>query len=211
MNPAELGRWTRQAWRLLAVAVAILVLSAIGPRDRTTWWLEVAPVVVGGAICAATARRFPFTPLVQWLLLLHAVILCVGGHWTYAEVPLGNWVRDALALSRNPYDRLGHLAQGFVPALIAREVFLRLAIVRRGAWLFVIVTAIALAISAAYELAEWAAAETMGQAADSFLGTQGDPWDTQWDMLCALIGAVTSQLLFGRMQERALERITVEQ
>jgi putative membrane protein len=203
----ERARWTRSAWRLLAVAVVVLIVSGIAPRDRATWWLEVAPVVIGGTLCAATARRFPFTPLVQWLLLIHAAILCVGGHWTYAEVPLGNWVRDALSLSRNPYDRLGHLAQGFVPALVAREVFLRRAVVRRGAWLFTIVTAFALAISAAYELCEWLAAETMGQAADSFLGTQGDPWDTQWDMLCALIGAITSQLLLGRVHARMVARI----
>jgi putative membrane protein len=193
---------------LFVAALAILVVSGIAPADRATWWLEVAPVVVGAAVLLATRRHFPWTPLAKALMLVHALVLCVGGHWTYAQVPAGNWLRDALGLARNPYDRLGHLMQGFVPALLAREVFLRRAVVRRGAWLFFLVTCFALALSAAYELFEWLAAVTLGAGADSFLGTQGDPWDTQWDMLCALVGAVLAQLALARVQERQIERLT---
>jgi putative membrane protein len=194
---------------LCAVVGAALLVSGIAPRDRITWWLEVFPVLLAAPILFATAKSFPLTPLVYTLIAVHALILILGGHYTYAEVPLGFWVRDALGLARNHYDRLGHFAQGFVPALIAREVLLRTSPLRRGRWLFFLVTATCLAISACYELIEWWAALAGGAAADGFLGAQGDVWDTQWDMFLALLGAITAQLALGRAHDRALARLAV--
>jgi putative membrane protein len=188
---------------------AALFVSGIAPRDRTTWWLEVSPVLLAAPILAATAARFPLTPLAYTLIAVHALILCLGGHYTYAEVPLGFWARDALGLARNHYDRLGHFAQGFVPAIVVREVLLRTSPLRRGRWLFFLVTATCLAISACYEFIEWWTALLGGQAADAFLGTQGDVWDTQWDMFLALVGALTAQLLLARTHDRALARLGV--
>jgi putative membrane protein len=192
---------------LLAAVLVTLAASGVGPADRLTWLLEVAPVLVAVPILVATRRRFPLTPLLYVLLALHAAILAVGGHYTYAEVPLGFWVRDALGLARNHFDRLGHLAQGFVPALVARELLLRTSPLRPGRWLFVTATAVALSISALYELVEWWAALVLGQGADAFLGTQGDPWDTQWDMFLALLGALLAQLLLAPVQDRQLARV----
>jgi putative membrane protein len=192
----------RAAAAALAVAVAALGWSGLAPRDRLTWLMEVAPVLLAIPVLAVTFHRFPLTPLLYALLGVHAVILCVGGRYTYAEVPLGFWVRDALGLARNHYDRLGHLAQGFVPALVAREVLLRTSPLRPGRWLSVLVTAVALAISALYEFVEWGAAVALGQGADAFLGTQGDPWDTQWDMFLAFLGAMLAQALLARVQDR---------
>jgi putative membrane protein len=193
---------------LLAAVAAVLVASGVAPHDRTTWWLEVFPVLIGAPILVATAARFPLTPLLYTLLALHAVILCVGGRYTYAEVPLGFWVRDALGLARNHYDRLGHFAQGFVPAILARELLLRTSPLQRGRWLFFLVTATCLAISAFYEFIEWWAALLGGVSADAFLGTQGDVWDTQWDMFLAMIGALTAQLALGRAHDRALAKLS---
>src|SRR6266849_5935641 len=173
---------------LLALLAAALLFSGISPRDRFTWVLEVAPVLVGVRILTATYRRFPLTPLAYRLLFLHTLILVVGGHYTYAEVPLGFWMKNALGFARNHYDRIGHFAQGFVPAIVAREILRRKVRLRPGGWLFFLVTCVCLAISATYELFEWAMAVMTGVKADAFLGTQGDPWDTQWDMLWALIG-----------------------
>jgi putative membrane protein len=184
-----------------------LAWSAINPHDRFTWFLEVLPVFIGAIVLAATYRRFPLTSLAYALLAIHAVILLVGGHYTYAEVPLFNWIRDAFGLARNDYDRLGHFVQGFVPAIIAREVLLRRSPLKPGKWLFFIVVCICLAISASYELFEWSVAELTGTAADSFLGTQGDPWDTQKDMAMALIGAPTALLLLSGLHDNALQRI----
>jgi putative membrane protein len=167
--------------------------------------MEVAPVLLVAPILVATYRRFPLTPLLYRLLFLHALILILGGHYTYARVPLGAWVQDAFGLARNHYDRLGHFAQGFVPAMAARELLLRTSPLRRGKWLFVVVVGIALAISACYELIEWWAALAGGEAATDFLGTQGDPWDTQWDMFMALIGAITAQVLLARRHDRELQ------
>jgi putative membrane protein len=192
---------------LLLLTLAALAASGIGPKDRATWLMEVAPVLLVLPVLVATRRRFPLTPLLYVLLALHAAVLCLGGHYTYAEVPLGFWVRDALGLARNHYDRLGHLMQGFVPALLAREVLIRSSPLRPGRWLAFLVTSVALAISAAYELVEWLAAVLLGQGADAFLGTQGDPWDTQWDMFLALCGAVLAQVLLGRAHDRALARL----
>jgi putative membrane protein len=192
---------------LLAAAVALLALSAIGPRDRFTWILEVAPILIGIPILVATRRRFPLTPLAYRLLFVHAVILMVGGHYTYAEVPLGFWVSRALGLARNHYDRLGHLAQGFIPAIVAREILVRRSPLRPGRWLFFLVTCVCLALSATYELVEWWTAVATGEGATAFLGTQGDPWDTQWDMFLALVGAILSLLLLSRLHDRQLKRV----
>jgi putative membrane protein len=192
---------------LLAAVAAVVALSGVGPKDRLTWWLEIAPILIAVPILVATWRRFPFTPVVYVLVALHAAVLAVGGHSTYAEVPLGFWVRDLLGLARNPYDRLGHLMQGFVPALVVREVLLRTSPLRRGKWLFVLGTGVVLSLSAVYELVEWWTAVILGQGADAFLGTQGDPWDTQWDMFMCLVGAVLAQLLLSRVQDRQLARL----
>lgn len=192
---------------LLGLTLLALVVSGIGPHDRTTWWLEVFPVVLGVPLLIATRRRFPLTPLLYVLLFVHGLILMLGGHYTYARVPPGFWVQDLLDLSRNHYDRLGHFAQGFVPAILAREVLLRRTPLRPGGWLFLLVCSVCLAFSACYEFFEWWAAVIGGSAADAFLGTQGDVWDTQWDMFLALVGAVTAQLLLARLHDRQRQRL----
>ena len=201
-------RW-REPAILLVTGLIALVVSGIRPYDRATWLMEVAPIMIGAPILLATARRFPLTPLVYRLIFLHALILILGGHYTYARVPPGFWVQDLLGLARNHYDRLGHFAQGFVPAMIARELLLRSTPLRPGKWLFVLVASVALAVSACYELIEWWAALLGGEAATDFLGTQGDPWDTQWDMFLALIGALSAQLLLARRQDRELAALAV--
>jgi putative membrane protein len=198
---------SRKQWALVVLVALLLVWSGIAPFDRFTWWLEVAPVLIGAPILFATRRSFPLTMLVCVLIALHAAILIVGGRYTYALVPAGDWVRDALGLARNPYDRLGHFAQGFVPALIAREILLRKSPLRAGGWLFFLVTCVCLAISALYELVEWWSALATGEAASAFLGTQGDVWDTQWDMFTALIGAILAQLLLAGWHDRQLARM----
>lgn len=189
---------------LLCIPLLVLVWSGIAPHDRATWWLEVAPVLIGLGILIPTYRRFPLTSLLYWLIVVHAIILMVGGHYTYAMVPAGFWVQEFLDLSRNHYDRLGHLAQGFIPAILAREVLLRTSPLRPGKWLFVIVTSICLAFSAFYEMLEWWAAVIGGEGATDFLGTQGDVWDTQWDMFLALLGALSAQLILSRTHDRIL-------
>jgi putative membrane protein len=192
---------------LLALGVFFLVVSGIHPKDRYTWILEVAPAIAAAIVLVATYRRFPLTPLAYRLILIHACILMVGGHYTYAEVPLGFWMQRTFGFARNHYDRIGHFAQGFVPAIVAREVLLRKTPLRRGGWTFFLVTCVCLAISACYEFVEWWTAVASGSAADAFLGTQGDPWDTQWDMFFALIGAVTAQLTLSRVHDRELARL----
>jgi len=189
---------------LLGIGAALLVLSGIGPKDRLTWVLEVAPILIAVPLLLATASRFPFTALTYRFIFLHALVLMLGGHYTYAEVPPGFWVQDLFDLSRNHYDRLGHFMQGFVPALVAREMLLRLTPLPRGGWLFALVTASCLAISACYEFIEWWAALAGGESAEAFLGTQGDVWDTQWDMFLAFLGAMASQLALGRSQDQQL-------
>lgn len=198
-----------EALTLLALTAVALVASGAAPADRTTWLLEVFPILVAAPILVATARRFPLTPLVYRLIFVHALILMLGGHYTYARVPLGFWMQDLFGFARNHYDRIGHFAQGFVPAMVAREILLRRSPLTRGKWLFVIVTALCLAISACYEFVEWWAAVLGGSAADAFLGTQGDVWDTQWDMFMALIGAVTAQLLLAGVHDRQLAKLDV--
>jgi putative membrane protein len=190
---------------LLVVGLVLLVVSGVAPKERLTWWLEIFPILLALPALLATARRFPFTPLAYRLVFLHACVLMVGGHYTYAETPLGEWLRQWFHLSRNPYDRIGHFAQGFVPAIVAREVLTRV-VGLRGGWRFFLVTSVVLAISAAYELVEWASATVLGAGADAFLGTQGDPWDTQWDMFTALVGGVVAQLLLARAHDREMQR-----
>ena len=192
---------------LLALVAIVLAWSGIGPKDRLTWWMEVAPVLVAVPVLVVTRRRFPLTPLVYVLVAIHAAVLCLGGHYTYAEVPLGFWVRDLLGLSRNHYDRLGHFFQGFVPALVVREVLLRTGAVRRGRWVPFLSASVCLAASALYELIEWRAAVGLGQSADAFLGTQGDPWDTQEDMATCLVGSVCSLALLSRWHDRSMARV----
>jgi putative membrane protein len=190
----------------LLVAAGATALSRVGARDPSTWLMEVAPTLIALPLLGLTWRRFRFTSLVYVALAVHAAILATGGHWTYAEVPLGAWARDALGLSRNHFDRLGHLAQGFVPALVARELVLRTSPLRSGKWLVALVTLSVLGISACYEFVEWWAALLLGQGADAFLGTQGDPWDTQWDMFMALCGALLAQVTLGRWHDRLIAR-----
>ncbi len=189
---------------LLCLTLVVLAWSGYAPRDGYTWLLEVAPVLMALPILLFTYRRFPFTSLAYCLMTLHGIILMVGGHYTYAEMPLFNWLRDTFDLARNHYDRLGHLAQGFIPAIVAREVLIRTSPLRPGKWLFFLVTCFCLALSAFYELIEWRVAVTSGDQAVAFLATQGDVWDTQWDMFLALVGALASQLLLGRWHDRQL-------
>ncbi len=206
---AQGARDSRLLPALFVAAALVFIWSAIGPRDRFTWVLEVLPAVAALPILYFTRERFPLTPLVYILIAIHAMILMVGGHYTYAEVPLFNWLRDAWGLARNHYDRVGHFAQGFVPAMIAREVLLRRTPIRAGGWLFTIVTSICLAISALYELVEWGVAAATGEAAEAFLGTQGDPWDTQKDMALCLAGAIVAQFLLRRWHDRELALLEV--
>jgi putative membrane protein len=189
---------------LLCVVVLVLVWSGTGPHDRLTWVLEVVPVLIAIPLLAWSARRFPLTPLVYVLIAVHALILMYGGHYTYALTPLGDWMRDTFGFSRNHYDRIGHLMQGFGPAIVARELLLRTSPLRPGKWLFALVTLSILGVSACYEFTEWWAALLGGDSAGAFLGTQGDVWDTQWDMFLAGCGAMTAQLLLARVHDRQL-------
>lgn len=192
---------------LLVFATIVFVWSGVRPHDRFTWLLEVFPAVLAGAVLVATRRRFPLSRLLYVLVAIHAVILMIGGRYTYALVPFGEWMRDWFGFERNHYDRIGHFAQGFVPAIGAREILVRLSVVRRGAWMNAIVVSICLAISAAYELLEWFVAAMTGTAAEAFLGTQGDVWDTQKDMLMATIGAIAALLILSRLHDRSMRAV----
>lgn len=191
----------------LAIYFAVLIWSGIAPKDSFTWFLEVLPALIGLIVLAASWRRFPLTPLAYWLVLAHMLILMVGGHYTYAEVPLFDALRDVFHWQRNNYDKVGHVAQGFVPALLAREVLLRLAVVNGRGWLNFLVLCFVLAVSALYELVEWAVAAASGDSAVAFLATQGDEWDTQSDMALALLGSVLALALLTRMHDRQLARL----
>lgn len=191
----------------LLLLAPVLVWSWISPFDRATWWMEVAPVFIGVPIMLATARRFPLTTFLLVLLWLHCVVLIVGGHYTYARVPLFDWLRDLTHGARNNYDKVGHFTQGFVPAILTREILIRLSPLRGSRWLGFLVGSVCLAFSALYELIEWLAAVAMGGAADDFLGTQGYAWDTQTDMFLALIGAIVALLFFSRLHDRALAKL----
>lgn len=192
---------------LLVLVCGALVWSGIAPADRLTWLLEVIWVLVGLPILWLTRSQAPLTRLLYWLIAAHCLILIVGGRYTYAQVPIGFWLQEAFDLARNHYDRLGHFAQGFVPAMLAREVLLRNTALQPGGWLFYLVTCTALAFSAFFEMIEWWAALIWGGAADAFLATQGDVWDTQWDMFLALLGALAAQLLLARMHDRQLAEV----
>jgi putative membrane protein len=192
---------------LLACVLAVLVWSGINCYDAVTWLLEVAPAVIGIIVLVLTWKRFPLTPLLTTLIALHMIILAVGGHYTYALVPAGDWAKEWLNLSRNHYDRLGHFAQGFVPAIIARELFMRLGVIERHGWRNFLIVSVCMTISAVYELIEWAVALILKESSDGFLGTQGDVWDTQTDMFLALVGACLAILLLWHWHDRQLVRL----
>ncbi len=189
---------------LSILTVALLISSGITTHDRATWLMEVAPVLIALPVLWYSRRTFPLTDLLYLLIFIHALILIIGGTYTYARVPAGFWLQEHLGLERNPYDRIGHFFQGFVPALVAREILLRVETIRRRGMLAFLVICIVMAISATYELIEWGAALALGQGAAEFLGTQGDPWDTQADMFCAFIGAIAALTLLSRLHDRQL-------
>jgi putative membrane protein len=191
----------------LITVAGLLVISWSRAHDRITWVMELLPLFIAMPLLWATRRKFPLTKLLYALIFLHALVLIVGATYTYARVPLGFQIADLLSLQRNPYDKIGHFFQGFVPALIAREILIRGGHVRGRKMLNFIVVCIVLAISASYELLEWAAALTLGQNADAFLGTQGDPWDTQSDMFCALIGAIAARVSLSRFHDRQMQDV----
>ncbi|MGE5172672.1 MAG: DUF2238 domain-containing protein [Betaproteobacteria bacterium] len=193
---------------LLVIVGISLFVSAIRPYNGLTWLLEVSPVLIAAPILVATYRGFPLTPLLYRLIFIHSLILIAGGHYTYARVPLGTWAQNFFHLARNHYDRLGHFAQGFIPAMVAREILLRKSLLRPGKWLFFLVVCVCLAFSAFYEFIEWWTAVIIGQAATDFLGTQGDGWDTQWDMFMAFVGAITAQLTLSRLHDQELESLS---
>ena len=192
---------------LLALVAIALVASGIRPYDRLTWVLEVLPVLIAAPLLIVTYRRFPLTPLLYWLIAIHALILILGGHYTYARVPLGFWMQEAFDFSRNHYDRIGHLMQGFGPAIIIRELLIRTSPLAPGKWLFTLVLFSVLGVSATYEFTEWWAALASEEASAAFLGTQGDVWDTQWDMFLAGCGAIAAQLLLARLHDRQLAAV----
>ncbi len=192
---------------LAGVLLPTFIWSLVAPHDLFTWFLEVLPVLIVFPLLASTYPRFPLSRLAYSLIAIHAIILMVGGHYTYAEMPLFNWLRDEFHLARNYYDRLGHLAQGFIPAIVTREILLRKTPLPRGGWLFFLVTCVCVAVSASYEFFEWWVALASGSDAVAFLATQGDIWDTQWDMFLALCGAITSQLLLARWHDQSMASI----
>jgi putative membrane protein len=204
------GLWLPPLAILLGV-LAVLGYSAIDPvADRLTWLLETFPVMIGAVVLVATRRSFPLTPLSYHLLAFFALILIWGGHYTYADNPLFEWLQQEYDLARNYYDRLGHVFQGFVPAIVAREILLRTSPLRRGGWLFFLTLCVVLSISASYEFFEWWVAIIEGSEATAFLATQGDVWDTQWDMFLAVCGAIAAQLLLARVHDRQLAALAAQ-
>jgi putative membrane protein len=192
---------------LTGIFLAGIIWSGIRPHDYFTWFLEVLPAVIGFIILFATYRKFKFTDLTYVFILIHCYILFIGGHYTYAEVPFFDWVKEVLHQSRNNYDKVGHFAQGFIPAMIIREMFIRQEIVRKGSWLSFLTVCVCLSISAVYEFIEWFVAVMSGESADSFLGTQGYVWDTQSDMLYAMIGSICMIIFMSRIQNRQIENL----
>ena len=197
----------RELLVLLLLVLGVMAWSWVDPADRLTWWLEALPVVIGLPLMLFAARFFPLSPLLNRVIVLHMLFLLVGAHYTYALTPVGFWIQEAFDLARNPYDRFGHIMQGVTPALLARELFLRLRVVKENGWLFFLAASVALAFSAFYELMEWAAAMAYGAEAEHFLAMQGDIWDTQWDMLLALFGAVAALWAFGGIHRRQVRRL----
>jgi putative membrane protein len=195
---------------MLVIFFAVLTWSGIRPHDRLTWFLEISPAVLALILLALTYRRFEFTTMTYFLILIHSCILMVGGKYTYAEVPLFNWIRDTLHTARNSYDGVGHFAQGFIPVIVAREILLRTSPLKRGKWLSFISISVVLALSAFYELVEWWVSIGTGSAGDSFLGTQGDVWDTQKDMALCLLGSVVSLIVLSKAHDKALDRLAKE-
>jgi putative membrane protein len=193
----------------ISIFFVVLIWSVIKPHDYFTWVLEVFPGVIGIVVLGFTYRRFRFTNFIYLLVLIHCCILFVGGHYTYAEEPFFNWIKETFNLSRNNYDKLGHLAQGFIPAMLTRELLIRMNVVQKKSWLFFIVVSICLAMSAVYELIEALASMLTGEAADAFLGTQGYVWDTQTDMLMALIGAVTALLTLSKLHNSKMNELKI--
>ncbi len=198
---------TLKAWLWASLFSVVLIWSAIDPKDSFTWFLEVLPALIGAAVLLVSRRRFPLTPLVYWLILIHCIILMVGGHYTYAEVPLFDWLRDSFDLERNNYDKVGHFAQGFVPALIARELLIRKQVINGNYWRNFLIVCFCLAFSAFYELIEWWVAVASGESAEAFLGTQGYVWDTQSDMGIALLGAIIGLITLGRAHQNQLKQL----
>ncbi len=206
--PSLVSTSAKESISLIVGVAAVLIWSAIAPNDRLTWFMEIIWVLAALPLLIITHRRFPLTRLLTWLIAIHCVILIYGGKYTYALTPLGEWLQAALDLKRNNYDRLGHFAQGFIPAILARELLLRHTPLRVGGWLFYLVCAACLSFSAFFEFIEWWAAVLLGGNADAYLATQGDVWDTQWDMFLALCGAITAQLTLARVHDRQLgERV----
>jgi len=199
---AEPSRGMQLAWA--SVFAIVFAWSAIGPKDYPTWFLEVLPAAIGAVILWFTRDRYPLTSLLYFLILVHSIVLIVGGHYTYAEVPLFDWIRDTFGHTRNNYDKVGHFLQGFVPAIIAREITIRNAVFSTAAWRNTFIVGMCMGISAFYELIEWAAALLSEEASESFLGTQGYAWDTQSDMAWAMLGAILALLLLGRLHDRQL-------
>ena len=204
-----MGRSARLPLLFLLFYCVVFVWSSIGPKEYFTWWLEVAPALIGLGVLVMTYRRFPLTDLAYGLILFQCVILMVGGHYTYAEVPLGEWARDAFGMERNNYDKVGHFAQGFVPAIITREVLLRAGVVAVRAWRNFFIVCVCMAVSVVYEFIEWLAAAASGGAADAFLGTQGYAWDTQSDMLYATVGAIAALAALSKWHDKQLRRFIV--
>jgi len=186
-----------------------LIVSGMYPHDYFTWILEVFPGIIGFIVLMFSFKRFRFTDFTYIFILIHCYILFIGGHYTYAEVPLFDWIKELFHQSRNNYDKVGHFAQGFIPAMVVRELFVRLEIVKRGKWLSFLCVCVCLSISACYELFEWFVAVASGQSAEAFLGTQGDNWDTQSDMLFALIGAVCMVVFISGIQDKYINKISV--
>jgi len=191
------------------LVLAALVVSGIHPYDRATWLMEVAPIIIAAPVLIATYRRFPLTDMLYIIIAVHALVLMFGGSYTYARVPLGDWLEHWLALERNPYDRIGHLMQGVTPALLAREIFIRGGYVAGRRMTAFLCVCVAMTVSACYELIEWWAALAMGQGAEAFLGTQGDVWDTQADMFCALIGTIVALALLSRVQDAQIRALSM--
>lgn len=197
----------KKFYSYILLLLAALLISGIGPYDRLTWFMETAPVMIAVPVMIFTYRRFPLTGLAYTLIFIHCVILMIGGHYTYAKTPIGFWLQNLFDLARNPYDRIGHFAQGFVPAILAREILIRVSRISRGKMLNFLVLCVCLAISAFYEFIEWWAALLLGQDAEQFLATQGDIWDTQWDMFMALVGAITALVTLSKWHDKQLDEL----